>query len=770
MARMYPATFQGRGNSGDRWEKLVYEKLSGLPDGITVIHSLKWIKENEPAPGESDFIVVDPSRRQILVLEVKGGQEFKVAHNEWKVKPYGDGRFYPLKKSPIEQARDSGYALTAKMKETEPELFRDHGKLCAVGIVLPGATWGSGGIPHDLTRDLVIDGDDIANENIYPFIARMFDKRGPKETCEDNAYAEKLVEFLCPNLDFVPSMASQMKVNERAWVQLDGQQKAILGLMGKTPRLLVNGVAGSGKTVIALEAAYRSAKEGRKALYLCRNTILAAEMFSRIRESYSKECGEGLIQAYSYEAKCSDILKRHDAESDKKYNKRLLSKISADTLAGDIRFDDIYVDEGQEFEETAWQVVKRLLKRQESGRLWVFYDPHQVVRLEGRRNLVDAVEKPRWGIVGRFWTALGRRPAFVFTDHLTVNFRNTRKIGRVASDFVDQVEMSFPHGAPEGENVLVKDVEPSCVVCEVAEQIWKWVEGGIQEHRIALFDVGAAGQGDDVGSLRQQIYRELGPDGCKLITRGHAHGVIGTRERGDVPLFTSTDRFKGVEADAVVLLVPGAPTAEKGRNLVNRALYVGATRARHFLTVIRVEETPNARSGRRSCECNRLLERIKKEREGRERHFWRAVNSVAWARIACHWEDGNENQEERFKRLFGGVVAGVRKVLSRPPFTATEVNAVHNAFQANFKMYGKKEWRQLVDAAWQSSERCAREPEYARRIGNPKELDIERSDYGKLMNQVRQACRRRQRLNNAEKKTVCQVFWARVCGTILDLP
>jgi superfamily I DNA and RNA helicase len=55
--------------------------------------------------------------------------------------------------------------------------------------------------------------------------------------------------------------------------------------MLSTPKLLVEGVAGSGKTLLAVQRALDSASQGLKTLFLCYNKTLAQELRHHLRVS-----------------------------------------------------------------------------------------------------------------------------------------------------------------------------------------------------------------------------------------------------------------------------------------------------------------------------------------------------------------------------------------------------------------------------------------------------------------------------------------------------
>lgn len=92
-------------------ERKVYNALkSSLPEGWYAWHSLKLRVKRNGEFAEADFLLADPKRPSILVLEVKGG----------KVEQH-DGRWYqnsePLNSSPLLQAFSFRKKLVMRLRE-----------------------------------------------------------------------------------------------------------------------------------------------------------------------------------------------------------------------------------------------------------------------------------------------------------------------------------------------------------------------------------------------------------------------------------------------------------------------------------------------------------------------------------------------------------------------------------------------------------------------------------------------------------------------------
>ncbi len=773
MATMHPPTFPDRHTPNDPAtaaglyaERAVYHALEKLPDArYTVIYSLSWKEHGHPAPGEVDFIVVDSQRAAFLVLEVKAAQSIQVTARRWQVLKHGEWKaFNP---QPLKQAEKSGRVLVEKMKADNPELFETHGNHTVAGVVFPNAYLPRGArhLPLDVPPACIIDRTDLSDIELA--IGKLFDARGIGHA-PDADHAKTLLDFLLPSCSFFPSHVTEMEANRQAWQQLDEHQTGILDLMGDAPRLLVPGVAGSGKTIIALEAARRSAEDGRRSLYLCRNALLANEMLSRVRRNYNKLLNDGYLQSYSFEGKCHNILERSGGQTTSQYHNKLLEKLDTEDGA-EGRVDDIYVDEGQDFGEDALPVVERFLKDRKGGRLWVFYDPFQIVRLRNQRTLVDAVPQERkMSALRRVWYNLARKPVFASVNYMKRNFRNTKKIGQKASQFVPDVPMEFLTHAPTGSDVRSETPPTLCRVVEkAAEQIWEWRNADVREHRIALIDVDVyyGQQREQMATLRDLIYEELGQSGCDLLAAGHRHRDGAGRprrdrssaepHRGDLPLFMGTERPKGIEVDAVVLLAPDLSGLEADqRNAIQNALYVGATRARHYLTVFNVPtELPAEKCGFGAAH-ERLKNQIASIRAQQKKHFWRAVHSVSWARIMAGERDQGLGKEGWSELL---------ELLKRPAFVSGERMVIREAFSNNFKLWRQQDGFALVMAAKKAAEKTLQSRGvwgYMEALRDFERTTLDRKEINGLTAAVKRSLRGKKRLNRDQLLVVTNVFWA----------
>ena len=69
-------------------------------------------------------------------------------------------------------------------------------------------------------------------------------------------------------------MISELGIKRNAFNRLLKEQANILNFLEEQPYAVINGAAGTGKTMIALEKSRRHAEDGEKVLFLCFNRFL----------------------------------------------------------------------------------------------------------------------------------------------------------------------------------------------------------------------------------------------------------------------------------------------------------------------------------------------------------------------------------------------------------------------------------------------------------------------------------------------------------------
>lgn len=331
---------------------------------------------------------------------------------------------------------------------------------------------------------------------------------------------------------------------------LDGILKALTSTFRLVPALWreaeIHGVAGSGKTKLAMIRARRFADDGKSVLLVCFNSLLAEWLQAELPEEY-----KGRITIRNYHKLCAEWVKEAglvwpsaQGPGFWKSEAPRLFEHASDLL--DRRFDAVVVDEAQDFETEWWDGLELVNAEMMDGPLFIFHDPAQHIFSDSPQS----------------YPALGE--PFV----LPVNCHNTERISKQCGEVIGKV-IPVHLGSPEGREPVILKVGSGAAQAQAAEkQVKTWLHDGLKPNQIAV-----------VTAKRSEA-------GC-LHGKANLAGValsedLGKWRAGKAILVSTVGKFKGLEADAMVLTdVPPV-----GLNFRKEHLYVAYSRAKHLLTVV----------------------------------------------------------------------------------------------------------------------------------------------------------------------------------------
>ena len=526
MAHMIPEAMlefdpQGR-------EDVVFKALrDGLDDGYWVLHSCNVNQTGRDGSfyeKEIDFVIYH-REKGILCLEVKNGRGIAYYGGRWR---YSSGQPMPHR-GPFKQAqleRISVCNLLARRGEETAiikgdERFRDIGRRCKVvrGVWFHGMAKEDIdhiGFPPESPRDRILSMDDLDPARVRAAVVRLFESETAHgfRTCLDDADDKWILdEVLTPNSPgLCPSKRSQAGFNEIVYKQLIQEQMRVLDFLDGQRSAVINGMAGTGKTFVAVGRARRCAMRGERTLFLCFNTALrdclCAEFEAANRDLADKvdfKTLDDFVAAYS-EPLPDDI---HTLPKDG------LIALQLDRYAKAVRvlrsdpsqfpYTQVIVDEGQDcaisyieqsgiMDALKYAVAAKNGKTEHAPSFLMFYDAFQLVSLRAGdtaelprvireadckltlykncRNTHSIAESAASGILGAgkhpemaAGALPGVRPELVFVDPKTVAddyiMAVDRRIGKLQEEFStdDIVVLSCsPHG--DGHSRLEKKLSP----------------------------------------------------------------------------------------------------------------------------------------------------------------------------------------------------------------------------------------------------------------------------------------------------------------------
>ena len=553
MARMIPAVIDPEQAKKSQAEATIFHWLKNMSWGnATVLYSLPLKDHIKNSFGEIDFVVI--CEKGVICLEVKGGGVERK-----------DGKWGFTNRAGITSWKNEGPYIQAQGNMKSLKQYLE--KHLRAGDDILNCRWAC----CVLTPDCVIKTDN--DTEVIPEITfnvnmkeqdlpALFD-RSFKYWKENKHYGgdgslnskarERLVTFLRGDFNFVPPLSVVLDRSEEQLLSTTDEQLNIIMHMCVNDRMMVEGAAGTGKTLLAAEQCRRSAAMGEKVLYLCFNRVIA----SYVREMFAHEEPGDKIDVYTFHEllmrSCGILSAPTEDQADSFFKEELPNRFLDEGYSGE-QYDRIVLDEGQDLMNmTAYLCINEMLKNGWEGGKWtLYYDPNQ--------NIFGDNSEFR-----EVWETL-KNSSFVYP--LTVNCRNTRQIAQGNYAVTHVYKPKYMRA--EGEEIVYKTYSSKKKESEeVFNSIRRLRAEGIKKKDIVilsyyridnpnscLYNVKIP---DDIGTIR--INQTANFADCKQIR------------------FYTIQSFKGLEAKAVIMIDIDS-FSDENKRLLN---YVGMSRARTYL-------------------------------------------------------------------------------------------------------------------------------------------------------------------------------------------
>lgn len=478
-------------STGSRAERRIFDLLAATHDEHAVaLHSLRLPRHRTKRAAEADFVVV--SRSAVIVIEVKGG---RVARREGRwVYEDRHGRTFESVEGPFVQADGAMHALRQRLIDLGARSELDG---IAFGYLV-------------ITPDCSISAENVEWEPAVHVDERSLRGRSDLRAALDRAVAhwrsilelrddvvghpdqvKRIVELCRPDFEGVESLGAKIAQVNADVVRLSEQQFRVLDLVENWDRLIVEGPAGSGKTLLAAESARRLAETGRRVLVTVQSPVLAAWLIDRLGEQ---------VEVVPHRA--------------------------LDAVKGAV--DVLICDEAQDImSESYLDVLDRLLEAGlESGRWQFFLDP------VGQRGILGEFDPEVYALV-RSWA--NGAPLV-----LSENVRNT---SAVVAETVLMTGITSGRVVVQGEGRLMIDFveSPEQEARVLREQVRASRSGGVLDGQITLLT--PSGQARLLEHLPRDFRGDISPIGESAALSWPLRSVS----------MASIADFKGMENDVIVL-------------------------------------------------------------------------------------------------------------------------------------------------------------------------------------------------------------------------
>ena len=530
-------------------EDVMFEALKSLPDSCMIFHSFRLtdVKAGILNESETDFIIFD-RERGVLCLEAKAGA-VSFRDGRWM---YGNGT--PMRSGgPFRQAAANKWKLMELIGNSRLGFLTERIKFLH-GVWFPSLS--SERIdeivmPPEADRRIVLGSEALFDA--WTCIEHLFSLNVPAgivTDISDGEFRAVVREILCPKFNIFPPPKFDVDLKHAVFHRMLDEQSGILNFLTEQKSAVINGAAGTGKTMIAVEKAVRHAADGERVLFLCYNSELKKFLvlhyenplidFMTLDGYVCRLCGVSVSDYGRAEKKLKDF-----------------------AAFDSFPYDHVIVDEGQDFGRDAVENAKLLHLLHDAvladpnskSSCYVFYDRFQVVQSD-------------------------RIPGFIRNAEcrltLHKNCRNTENVCRTAMSLL-----------------------PECGKAEVLRGIAGKIPCihfcGEKTYFNALDDVIGGLHRDGIDDI---VILTLSTETDSIVSESIRNGVYGECR------FMSCRKFKGLEADAVILVDFTELT------VINDAMlfYVGASRALIRLEIMTTMDNES---------CRNTMERMKGEGAGR---------------------------------------------------------------------------------------------------------------------------------------------------------
>ena len=516
-------------------EGLMFEELNNLPENYYVFHSFSIVTVDGTVVKESetDFVIFHP-KKGILCLEAKAGQ-IDYVDGYWK---YGSGKKMQ-KDGPYNQASSNKWKLKDYMINHGLNYEFEHCKLMhAVWFPnVPLSKFQGKQLPSEADLKITLTADSFGK--IEEDIEKIFSLEIPAkvETNLSDKDVKRILErVLAPSFSLISLQEVEIERTKNVFKRMLKEQIALLNYLEEQNNAIINGLAGTGKTVMAVEKARLHSEKGENVLFLCYNSFLK----EHLKNTYPYPH----VHYYTIDGLACKICNTKKPD----YN---LLKESLEEMFVENRFPykHVIIDEGQDFgkieieEEELIELLKvnAIGNEERNGTFYLFYDKNQMIQSSKVPKYIEDADCK---------LTLYRNCRNTENIALTsLRLLGTNKSPKLYKDAVlgDIPEIGF---------ALTTDT----TVELLNSQIDKYINAGYTSITVLTCNTEES---------------SIIADYCKDSKYNYKRGYI---------KFTTCRKFKGLESDVVIVVDIDKTTFDGSRG--EQLMYVGTSRAKYKLSCI----------------------------------------------------------------------------------------------------------------------------------------------------------------------------------------
>gem|GEM_PF-370870 len=563
MAQMIPRSYDPEATTYS--ERQVFAALADLPGSCVVLHSLHLPRHTQQVQGEIDFVVI--SARGVLCLEVKGGAVSQ-RDGQW----YFDGGTQPGR-SPFIQASDNAHSLRATIERHFRGAQAAAPKpLVGYAVVLPhvvlkpqAVAAGDASIIPEVLLDRRDGLGDMAGflDKCYDYWTLALQGKARFAPTLSRAEINSLKQALRGDFECLPPLDFWVERTERLLEREECEERLrYFDVAEAEPRIVLCGVAGSGKTMLSVEYARRRALAGDSVLFLCFNRNLCRYLEGYLDSRVMAMTFHEFLEAETPVERRPVRPEQGAGGALNRYYQQVLPQayVAHATATGRQEvFDCLVIDEGQDLLRPAYLACLEMMVRGglNDGRWQLAYDANQDIYLRDS--------------AGPLASLLDRTRAYRYP--LRLNHRNTAAIA-IYNNLLTGLDCGRPRISLFEPPVEALPYENRLHQLElVAGAVRRLLDGGVRRGDVVLL-----GRRTMANSCLRGEALALGPD-LPVLDLGRELNRAKLAE--DVLKYCTIWSYKGIDAPAVVL-VDLDPEAWGDKNLCHTAI----SRARTALVVL----------------------------------------------------------------------------------------------------------------------------------------------------------------------------------------
>lgn len=576
MARMIPSVISPEVKSNA--ERKIFEWFRDDPttEGWVVLHSLGIANHRTVLYGELDFFVMAP-KLGIFALEVKGGR-VSCSDGIWSfTNKYG--KTTSKSRGPFAQANEGMFSLIDAVKQKYGPKHKLSNLLYGTGVMFPDIEFQVVGTEGEQWQVFDMHNNCSVGDYIRKLAKNTKQKWEeqfgffPQDKIPDYKDIKELSTMLRGNFDKIMSLGKKIYYTEEAFISLTEEQFRCLDQLEDNPRCLIQGAAGTGKTLLAIEEVKRSASQGQKVAFFCYNSMLAnwlkqsfEDVIPEMRPIYIGTIHSWLLQIANNAG--AQIKPCQDELAD--FYQKELPLIALDAIEqNSVMYDKIVIDEAQDILGTdAFEVLDAVLKGGIERGKWAMFGDFTRQAIYQETKCADRIIED-----------LDSRTSFI-RFKLKINCRNTKYIG-------DEIK---------------------CITgFDSGSYIWSKVDGIPVEHRVFNTQEEQKHQIDEL--IKKLVAEGVAAENITILSPyKRENSVISefsdakikgyTPHNNDFTSFSTIQAYKGLENTVIIMC-----DIESFEN--EQLMYVGLSRARSALFIL---ESSKARKEYLNIQKRRFLE------------------------------------------------------------------------------------------------------------------------------------------------------------------